>query len=123
MAASQRPMTKVALRESLAESRVAAVTIAVLMILSLANFFDALWTPGYRFFYFVATAIAIMGMPSNYLGATSSDRVLLIASCAYLYSSLVNLTVAWLLSRWVYGMGPFRALRNSAAELVGRQRV
>lgn len=98
---------KLLLRGVLARSNVAAITIAVLLLWTLDNAFRALWGPVSRVGTFVYTAVAILGIP--YFNS-SLDRNVLMMTLLYLSGAVVYLLAAWLLSRWVYGMGPLRSL-------------
>ncbi len=121
MAASQRPVTKGSLRGILADSRVAAATIAMLLMWATAALFQALWFPVYRILEFVVTAILILDIPYHAPGVNVQEQLELIRSLPYLWSALVALVGAWLLSRWVYRMGLVRALTHVAADLRGGQ--
>jgi len=113
---------KRSLREILADSHIAAVSIAVLLLWSLIWGFHALWIPLARAANFVFTAVAILGIP--YLGpATIVDRLLLNTTSLFLFNALLSLAAAWLLSRWVYGVGPLRSLSKYRTRLAGRNHV
>jgi len=43
---------------------------------------------------------------------------MLILSLVYLYSCLVSFAAAWVLSRWIYGMGPLAALISLRRKLI-----
>jgi len=109
---------KPSLHQMLAESRIAAVAIAVLLVWSLDSGFRALWDPLFRLAHFLFTAVAIFGIP--YFSFTGSDRLSLITTLSYLFFSVIYLFAAWLLSRWVYGVGPLRSLTACHAKLRGR---
>ncbi len=121
MMASQRPVTKASLHGILAESRVAAVTIAVLLFWATAGLIQALWFPVYRILGFVVTAILILDIPYHTPGLNWQEHLDLIRSFPYFWSAVIALLGAWLLSRWVYGMGPVRALTGVVAELTRGQ--
>lgn len=118
----QRPLTRASLRGILAGSRVAAATIAVLLLWAAAAFVEALWFPVYRILEFVVTAILILDIPYHAPGLNMREQLDLIRSFPYFWSALIALVAAWLLSRWVYGIGPLRALTDVAAGLTGSQR-
>jgi hypothetical protein len=109
---------RASLREILAESHIAAIAIAVLLVWSFDALFWTVWLPLLRAATFLATAVAILGVPSD--SFTSGDRVTLIASCAYLFSACCSLAGAWLLSRWVYGVGPLSSLTRYKTRLARR---
>jgi len=102
------------LRQVLADSHVAAVAIALFLLGSLDAAFSALWPPVFEVLKYVFTAIAILDIP--YLGSLRiADRSMLILSISY---CIVSLSAAWLLSKWVYGVGPFRALMSLRSKLI-----
>ena len=111
---------KFRLREVLAQSNVAAVTIAVLFLWALDNAFRALWGPVSRVGTFVYTAVAILGVPYFNPRLDWSDRTMLMMTLLHLSGAVVYLLAAWLLSRWVYGMGPLRSLSACRARFAGR---
>lgn len=110
---------KCPLRQVLADSHVAAVAISLLLLWALDAAFRGLWNPIYDAGAFVFTAIAIRDIP--FLSATTADRLTLISTVYFLYSATVSLGAAWLLSRWVYGMGPVRSLILRRSNLAGRK--
>ena len=103
---------KVSLRQILAESHISAVAIAVLLIWSFNSAVEALWEPFFGLVSYLVTAIAILGLPYIPPQFTFSQRGMLMKSCFFLFNALICLASAWLLSRWVYGKGPLRSLRN-----------
>ena len=114
-------IVKSSLREILAESHVAAIAVAVLLVWSFDALFWTFWLPLPRAATFLVTAVAIFGVPSD--SFTSSDRVTLIASCGYLFSACCSLVGGWLLSRWVYGVGPLSSLARYRTRLARRNDV
>src|SRR5258708_38018158 len=108
---------KPSLRKILADSHIAAVAIAVLVLWSLDSAFWALWGPLSRSISFLFTAVAILGIPYFSRTLTSTDRVTLFITFSYLFNSFVYLAAAGLLSRWVYGMGPLRSLSKYRTRL------
>lgn len=101
---------KPSVRKILADSHVATVAVALLLLFSLINLFHALARPSVQLAEFLITAIAILGVPSGSWPLTTADWIMLTPSFFYLYSFAVTLAAAWLLSRWVYGAGPIRSL-------------
>jgi len=99
---------KPSLRQLLADSHVAAVAIAVLLLWSFQWGVRALWDPVSSVTVFLFTAVAILDVP--YLSLTASDWLALIGTFTYLVYALISFAIAWLLSRWVYGNGPFHSL-------------
>jgi len=106
------------LRRVLADSHVAAVAVAILLIWSLDYFFQALWWPLFRVASYLLTAIAILDVPYF-----SLNRPQLLVDLLNLSSAFINFTAAWLLSRWVYGQGPFRSLSNCRIRFFRRNHV
>ena len=111
------------LRQVLADSHVAAVAIALLLLWSLDLAFRGLWDPVYRLGVFLFTAIAIWGLPYLSPTLTAADRFMLINTFYFLYIAIMSLSTAWLVSRWVYGMGPLRSLVACRKRLTGRKHV
>lgn len=103
------------LREVLAESHVAGIAIAVLLLWSLDFGFRALWGPLSSIGIYLLTAMAIFDIP--YFTFTVIDRFMLITSMVYAFSSLISLAAAWCLCLWVYGVGPLRSLGTYRARL------
>lgn len=101
---------KSSLREILIESHVAAVAIAVLLFGALDCGFQGLCVPLGRVATYSFTAIAILDIPYLSPGATIQDRLMLATTAFLLVGMLANLGAAWLLARWVYGVGPINAL-------------
>jgi hypothetical protein len=101
---------KPSLRKILADSHVAAVAIAVLLFWSLDWTSRGLCGPLYRAADFLFTAVAILGIPYFSRTLTLADFLMLIRAFFYLIDALIAFAAAWLVSRWVYGAGPFRSL-------------
>lgn len=104
-------------RQILTESRIPAVTIAVLIVWALDSGVRALKAPVFGIIDFVINVVAIGGIPYG------SGRFFWgpwIASLSYALTAIVYLVAAWVLSRWVFRMGPFRSLRECCAKLVRR---
>jgi hypothetical protein len=111
---------KPTLRQILADSHVAAVTIAVLLLGALDGVFRALWGLGSRVLTFLFMTVAILDIPYFSSTLTLADRSMLIVAFYYLYGAVVSLSAAWLLSRWVFGVGPFHSLNRYWKNFVGR---
>lgn len=109
---------KPSLRQVVADSHIAAVAVALLLLWSVMDACLALQDPVARAFHFLATAVAILGIPYFSPGFSTAD---LVFSGSYLYLSVVCLAAAWLVSRWAYGMGPVRALGEARRKLTGRK--
>ena len=112
---------KRSLRVALAESHVAAVAIAVLLLWSLDGAFRALWDPALSAARFLFTAVAIFDIPYFSPTFTMVDQLMLVTTLSY--SAIVSFSAAWLLSRWVYGAGPLRTLTSYRSQLTGRHDV
>ena len=98
---------KPSLREVLADSHVAAVAIVVLLLWSMDSAYRALWEPSYSALSYLITAMLILDIP--YISPVMNHPMWLM-TFAYLYGAITCLFAAWLLSRWVYGVGPLRSL-------------
>jgi hypothetical protein len=84
--------------------------------------FEGLWFASYRVVDFVFTTVAILAIP--YIGPTTgADRMMYLEAALYLLTAALNLLAAWLLSQWVYGIGPLDALSNFAGRFVRRTHV
>jgi hypothetical protein len=103
------------LRKVLIDSHVAAVTIAVLIFnsfYSIVKAVSALWRPAFTAVMFLITAVTIRGIPSIYRILDPLNRLNLLAAHFRILIAFAILAAAWLLSRWIYGTGPLRALSN-----------
>ena len=114
---------KPSLREILADSHVAAVAVAVLLLFSMDSGFRALWGPLFRVGSFVFTAVAILGIPYFDRGLSIVDRFMMLTTFSYLFGSASSLGAALFLSRWVYGVGPLDCLRAYRTKLARRNYV
>ena len=94
----------------MAEHHVAAVAIAVLLLWSLDWGSRALLGSLYRIASFVVYSVAILRVPYYSSRLSYADRILLLQMSANVLSAFICFGAAWLLSRWVYGEGPFRRL-------------
>jgi hypothetical protein len=113
------------LRRTLVDSHVASIAILVLLGTALYQLLSALrslWWPGCEAVIFVATAVAIRGVPS---GSPWSivDRTFYLESASYLPLAVTDAILAWALSRWVFGAGPLHSLRNFRVEVLRRVNV
>jgi len=120
---TDRDCVKRSLREILADSHVAAVATAVLFLWSLYWGFHALWSPLRRAANFLFTAVAILNIPYFSPTLTGADRWMLTMTLFFLFNALVSFAAAWLLSRWVYGMGPLCSLSKYRTRLARRNHV
>jgi hypothetical protein len=99
---------KRSLREILIASHVAATTIAALLLWFMDSIFRGLWPLLGRAVEWLFTAVAIFDIP--YFSFTVVDRSILLISAYYFYAAIVSFSAAWIVSRWVYGVGPLRSL-------------
>lgn len=111
---------KRSLREILAESHIAPVAIAVMLLWTLTSAASAVGIPFYEVAEYAVTAVAILGIPYSSHSWNFADWFMFLSTVFGLYGALVSLAGAWFLSRWVYGFGPFRALIECRSRLVGR---
>src|SRR5882724_12252358 len=100
---------KPSLREILADSHISVVAIAVLIYWSLYWGFTAIESPLARLASFLFAAVAILDIPYDSFTFTGTDRLAWTTTLAVLFNAFVCLAAAWLLSRWVYGVGPLRS--------------
>jgi hypothetical protein len=112
---------KPSVRQVLADTHIAAIAIAILLLSTIKPVFRALELPLERLTDFVATAIAIRGAPSNFLLSTSSDRIVFGSTAIVIVAAGAEVVIAWFLSRWVYGEGPLRSLRKYRGRLPWRR--
>ena len=120
---SSRGSVKRSLRQVLADSHVSSVAIALLLLWSLDAAFRGLWDPAYRAGAFLLYAIAIWDIPYHSSTRTGADRLMWIGSFYFLYSAIISFLAAWLISWWVYSIGPFRALASCCSKLIKRKHV
>ncbi len=118
MTTNNRPGRPLSIPEVLADSHVAALTIAVLLLGAIETIALAIWPPLYRLLGFVGTAVAIRELP--YFGLTVGDRLYLLNAVTYAIFAVSDFVAACLLSRWVYGSGPIRSLADCAARMSRR---
>lgn len=111
------------LRIILADSHVAVVAIAVLLLWFLDSTFRALWSPVSEILRYLFTAIAILDIPYISPGISFENRLALFWSFSYVVAAVTQLAAAWLLARWVYGTGPFATLMVYYSRVVRRSDV
>lgn len=112
---------KPSLRKVLADSLVSDFAVVILLLFSLRMLFQALLTPLPRVASFLLMSTVAHGLP--YISFTLADRAILTTMFADLFYAFVYFAAAWLLSRWVHGIGPFRCLTNSRAVWKRRYRA
>jgi hypothetical protein len=108
---------KPSLRAVLAETHVADLAIAWLVLRALESAFWVVWPPIGRATGFVFMAIAIMDVPYHSSTLDLVGRVELLEMSRSLISALAAAASAWVLSRWMYGVGPIRSLSMSCKRL------
>jgi hypothetical protein len=108
------------LRQTLADSHVAAIAILLLLFWSFQWTIEALWEPVSRLAKLLFIAVAILDIP--YISPTLDppDRLMFINACWFFFFAMSSITAAWLLSHWTYGEGPFRGLSRYRALLAKR---
>jgi hypothetical protein len=104
---------KPTLRETVANTHIAAVAIAVLLLWALDDEFQVLWEPIQRIFIYLFTAVAILDIPYHSPVPGMVAQISLLTTTLYMFSAFTNFISAWLLSHWVYGVGPIRALTQT----------
>jgi hypothetical protein len=107
----------------LAESHIAAITIAVLLLWCLNGAFQALWAPFSRVVGFLFTAVAILDIPYISPTPTLADGFMLVTASNYLYGAIFNFSAAWILSKWVFGAGPVQSLTHYCKNLIASPHV
>lgn len=108
------------LRQTLMASHICGVAIAVLVFYSFDYFVRAFLDVFPSFLYFIATAMAIRGMP--YVSSRTSflEQFGLVQALYYLFWAVASCVFAWLVSRWMYGVGPFSCLKRYGPILARR---
>ena len=111
---------KDSLRRVLSDSHVAPIAITLLLARSFFEGIDGLTPPmaysilGAAIFLIVAVTERELPLISPSLSGT--DLLLLSEGLPHLANAAACACAAWLLSRWVYGQGPLRSLRNAWSE-------
>ena len=108
---------KPSLRETVANTHIAAVTIAVLLLWSLDDELHVLWEPIQRILIYLFTAVAILDIPYHSPVPGIVAQISLVTTTLYMLSAFTTFISAWLLSHWVYGVGPIRALTQTRNKL------
>jgi hypothetical protein len=104
----------------LAASHISAIAIAVLIFFSVELFVRACFEVLPRVVDFVVAAIAVGGMPYISPRSSLSDQLSLTPALYYLFLAIASFVCSWLLSRWVYSVGPFVSLRRYGLFLARR---
>jgi hypothetical protein len=113
------PPVRPSLRKVLAESYVAAVAIAVLLLWTIVSVVRALGPLVLSGVSFFVRALAIRGIPTYSEGYWLG----LALKSGNLLDAVFFLIPAWLLSRWVYETSPFKGLSQCRNRLERRYHV
>ena len=108
------------LREVLADSHIAAVAIAVLLIWSLDSGVRAIGPPFLSVVGFLVTMAAIRDIPSGFGTFSLGYWLSQIPTIIHFLDAVISLSGAWVLSHWVYKMAPCRSLSNCRVRLARR---
>ena len=103
------------LHKSLMDSHVAAAAIAILLFCSFCSASEALLDtlyPAVKAIFFLITAVAIRDIPYMSHSLDPVTRMKLLTVLFETLTALVDMAAAWLLARWIYGIGPLRILGN-----------
>jgi hypothetical protein len=109
---------KAPIRQVLGDSHIAAVAIAVLLLRSFELGVQHLGQPLILIAGFLIHVVATRAIP--YGSFTFGQWLMLIPAVVNFIGSFILVTAAWFLSRWVFGMGPFRSLTDCCAKLARR---
>lgn len=111
------------LRKLLINSHVAAIMIAILIFRSMSFAYSALislWEPTYRTVLFLITAVAIRGLPHVFEPYDRTSLLMFMAAAPDVLGAFVCAFAAWIVSHWVYGVGPFSSLTTHRNEFSRR---
>lgn len=112
---------KPSLRDVLRSSHVATATIVILFITAIECTWEFLSIPVSRAALFLFNTVAILDIPYHAFSIT--DRIDIAVGLVYAAAALANIFAAWILSCWVFGMGPLRSLGGSLYKLRRRDRA
>lgn len=98
------------MRRTLAESHVAAVSIAILLLWAIVAIAEAIWEPLSRLLNFALNAVLILDIPYHATGFTAQDSLSVVVVGTGLLVALACLIAAWVLAKWIYGRGPLAVL-------------
>ena len=115
-------MVQNSIRGALADSHVAAITIAVLFFAAVERVFGAL-------IYLTNHLVLYLQLANTYrsfhiaglLGERDPEMYPRILSC--IIGASAAILSAWLLSRWIYGVNPLRSLASYREKLLRRAHV
>jgi hypothetical protein len=91
------------------------------MMAALDYTWEVLSIPVSRSALFLFKTIAILDIPYHAFGI--ADRIDIAVGLVFASAALANIFAAWLLSRWVFGVGPLRSLGGSLSNLKRRTRA
>ena len=111
------------LREVLADSHIAAVAIAVLLIWSLDAGVRAIGPQLLSAFGFLVTVVAIRGIPYGFGTFSLGYWLRLIPTIDHFVDAVIRFCAAWALSRWVYKLAICRSLSECRVKLARRNHV
>jgi hypothetical protein len=115
-----REIVRPTLREVLADSHIAAVAIAVLLIWSLDSGVRAIGPPILSVVGFLVTVVAIRDIPYGFGTFSLGYWFSQIPTFIHFLNAVISLSAAWVLSRWVYKVAPFRSLIECRVTLARR---
>jgi hypothetical protein len=105
-------------RKILVDHHISAVAIGVLLFWSLYWGLGSLRSPLVWAASFFFTAVAIRDIPYDSFSFNGGDRLMLESSLTFFFYAFICLAAAWLVSRWTYGIGPLRSLRECRARFI-----
>jgi hypothetical protein len=107
-------------RSKLAETHIAVVAVAVLVMWSLDGFFRLAWISLSAALWLIAKAADFLNIPYVFDVAQSLTRTNSSIVGGTFFNFLSPLTCALLISRSVYGVRPFRALKETISHFSRR---
>ena len=111
---------KPALRQVLADSYIAAVAIVVLLVWSLDSGVRTIGPPILSLVRFFVNVVAIRNIPYGTATFSLDYWLTQIPAFNHLVDAVIRLSAAWVLSRWVYKVGPLRSLTECRVKLARR---
>jgi len=109
------------LRKTLVESHVAAIAVAYLLLFAVENLFGALREPALYATTFLVTAVAslttVHELPQIPPNLDAFTKLKFEESLIALLYAAVAFILAWLFSRWAFGLGPLRSLATYREKL------
>jgi len=91
------------LRKVLADSHVAAIAIAMLLVSAVDHTFRALWSPISELIKSEIGYVSPLAFPY-------AKPILILTTSSYISAAVTALSIAWILSHWVFGTGPIQIL-------------